>query len=412
MSTYGRSRTYSVPYPEVQQTYVRTYYNSSGTPYSVIPSYRTLTGDRITETCLDATHPGPPYRSGGPMNIHKVRTNQFLHTVPFYVRKGIRSYEGAFASGFNLGNWNTSAFEEDFGDIDSFGAGAWNRFRPGRPCADLGVAIAELREVIPMLRGTARFFSQLWRSMGGRRSGFGPKSVADAWLNTQFGWIPFINDMFDLKHGLSTLDKMLAQTKRDNGRWIRRRGTVYSHEDEAVLVDKRRSASGLSPVLPTSMYSSSDYGHYRIKRKITQKVWFSGAFRYWIPNIDSPWVGLKTKLKYLGIYVSPSLIWELTPWSWLVDWVSNAGDVISNMDNGYVDHLVAKYAYLMGTTKSRVTLEATANLVSGPVSASFFHEVERKCRVHANPFGFGLTDDDLSARQWSILGALGITRLR
>ena len=53
-----------------------------------------------------------------------------------------------------------------------------------------------------------------------------------------------------------------------------------------------------------------------------------------------------------------------------------------------------------------------ANFVSGKRSAGWYAQVERKQRSVGSPFGFGLSPGDFSARQWSILAALGLTRMR
>lgn len=112
---------------------------------------------------------------------------------------------------------------------------------------------------------------------------------------------------------------------------------------------------------------------------------------------------------YFGLNFSPSVVYELTPWSWLIDWFSNAGDCISNMTD-YND-LTAKYAYVMGSRESRFRIESEMYYHKTTLRDTFVHSLSRKQRVEANPFGFGLTWDALSARQLSILGALGIGRL-
>jgi hypothetical protein len=104
----------------------------------------------------------------------------------------------------------------------------------------------------------------------------------------------------------------------------------------------------------------------------------------------------------------------LTPWSWLSDWVTNIGDVMASMSSIMFDNLCAKYAYVMGTTSQRVDYEGRNNykLPTGPMTETWYAEYIRKSRVAASPFGFGLTNSDFTARQWSILAALGLSRLR
>lgn len=262
-----------------------------------------------------------------------------------------------------------------------------------------------------MLMTTAKGFHNIWKSMGGSPQGFGPKAVANHWLNTQFGWFPFLSDLRDFYNTVKDLDKKLKQLRRDNGRWVRRRGTV-SRTSEVEVVAESTTVPGLVPVLYTQLYNIP-YGGYRVVRSNTQRVWFEGAFRYWIPGKPDSWEwNVRAYAMLFGVQPSPSLLWELTPWSWLIDWCSDAGDAIANMSSIMFDNLCAKYAYIMGTTSQEVTSTGWSNFKSGYLQNSWSASMTRKKREQASPFGFGLSSGSFSARQWSILTALGLTRLR
>jgi hypothetical protein len=167
------------------------------------------------------------------------------------------------------------------------------------------------------------------------------------------------------------------------------------------------------PAISTPLYSGSPYGNYTITRKHTQKVWFEARYRYWIPHLgDGTFPGqARAYAQVYGALPTPSLVWELTPWSWLIDWCSNLGDVIANVSSIIQDNLCAKYAYVMGHTEQEVTHSAVNNLVTGPITCEWKASLEAKLRHEASPFGFGLTGADFSARQWSILTALGISKM-
>jgi hypothetical protein len=105
-------------------------------------------------------------------------------------------------------------------------------------------------------------------------------------------------------------------------------------------------------------------------------------------------------------------VWELTPWSWLADWFTNVGDVVANMSTGYAENLAAQYAYVMGTTQISTCWDTSLNTKQGVIHNSSGYTETYKHRVGASPFGFGLTSNDFSARQWSILAALGLSRLK
>jgi hypothetical protein len=297
---------------------------------------------------------------------------------------------------------------EVFEDVSSYGPTAWNRFKPGKPAADLALFVAELRDMPRMLRDTCRFFKDAYKDIrfGGIRS---IKNAPGNYVGTQFGWLPFLSDMRKFYHTYQTLDKRIKQLKRDNGQWVKREGTVIEESNDSLIGEWPYPVH--NPLLSSQNYPAYPYlGHSIATRHYERKIWFSARFRYYIPDIGSVNWNRKAKRLLFGGSVNPALLWEATPWSWLIDWTSNVGDVIANLDNGLAENLTAKYAYLMGTTT--VVGKISSNMATSPPSnLEWIFDVQEKVREQANPFGFGLTWDNLTLRQWSILGALGLDRL-
>jgi hypothetical protein len=120
----------------------------------------------------------------------------------------------------------------------------------------------------------------------------------------------------------------------------------------------------------------------------------------------------QSSAKLFGTRVTPELFWELTPWSWAVDWVTNLGDVIHNVSAFSRDGLVMPYGYMMAT----ITIKDTYTLSgfqfnTGPPQTMFqsFTSTSKQ-RIRATPFGFGLDLGGFTNRQWAIIGALGLSR--
>jgi len=128
--------------------------------------------------------------------------------------------------------------------------------------------------------------------------------------------------------------------------------------------------------------------------------------------------------KLYGATVSPEVLYNAIPWTWLMDWFVNVGDVMSNLSNN-VDNLTADYAFVMRTRKMELNNTATtswagisANLGTGlesiipegSATRSLSYSEEIKSRTGATPFGFGLSYDGLSTYQKSILAAIGAKR--
>lgn len=375
----------------------------------------------LQEWTWDELHPGPPYLTGGPFDNWTLQTdwpNVGGHTSVSYWRY---KYEGGFVNSIQpevlLSNASLSPSEDaSWGDVTSLGATGWSRFRPGRPRASLGQFLGEIRDIPRTLKTTAKGFADLWKSMGGRKGSMGnsSKKLSDHWLNTQFGWLPFLNDLNDFYTTAIKLEERLDQMRRENGRWVKRGGTIRS---DTETEEDGGEGVYLYPALNTLLYRSSadgPYGTWQTVKTTSQVAWFEGKMRFYIPAFTGNSISDKARqmAHIYGLTPGPSLVWELTPWSWLIDWVSNIGDCISNIDASLNQGAAAKYAYVMGTTQERVDVTASIFLKSGPVTLSNYASATRKTRRAASPFGFGLDISDLTGIQWSILGALGLSRLK
>jgi hypothetical protein len=122
----------------------------------------------------------------------------------------------------------------------------------------------------------------------------------------------------------------------------------------------------------------------------------------------------------LGLKLTPEVIWELTPWSWLIDWFSNIGLVVENLSNLHASNLILNYAY---STICREAVDSSVTSRPALTSASTGYrtwegdvvtkyETWQKVRLKASPYGFATTLNSLTGSQWAILVALGLARQR
>lgn len=293
------------------------------------------------------------------------------------------------------------------GNLDAAGATAISRCAPTVPAADTLVGLAEIfREGIPKMVG-----SSLKKDV--RRF----QSYGDEYLNYQFGWMPLVNDLRKLSKAIYESDELLAQLTRNSGKIVRRGYTFPTEESSTAWVDAGAVTS--MPVVTNQLQGNATMRKSMTKSSVD--TWFNGAFTY---HTDlkglTAWdrVGdYATKARHLyGIKLTPDVVWNLLPWSWLVDWETNFGDVISNVSLFSNDGLVMVYGYVMQHNKAAKTIRQTSNYYSSglswfPVTTSVYLERHSKKRVRATPWGFGLTIDQLSGRQMAILAALGISRI-
>jgi len=384
------------------------------------------------DKCWDWTNPGPPFRNGGSLRIFHYADDLRLtaNSTHYSGQPGtLYRYEGGFAPRILPASFNPdytytdlhleatlgddTLFPEE-SDAEQYGATAWRRMRPGNPTADLGIFVGEFRDIPRTLMGTAKFFSNLWKSQGGSRKLFAPKNIADNWLNVQFGWMPFLNDLRKFNRTYDRINDSLRRIIYQNNRWVKKSCSIGT-DVETVVVGGSTTDCGLHPILPTSFYQSEfpfRSGSHTITSQRSTNVWAEGKFRYYIPHgsFEGGAWEKRARLALWGGIPSPALLWELTPWSWLVDWGSNVGDILSNLGPNAVENLVAKYAYVMKRTDVELRLNTTLELHDSTFQDTFVYPLSWKTRVKASPFGFSLSSAMFSARQWSILAALGLSR--
>lgn len=380
--------------------------------YNINPIFREV------EHTVDEIHKGPPYRNGGEFYKYKIMSPSPFLEGPLVIKGKIYygtppngdwwyEYRGLISLAGNIRpptGWYSTLEPTDL--VPTYGAQAWDALRPVKPGASLAQFLAELRDVPRMLKQTHRMFLEKWKTS--------PKRMAGDWLNYQFGWLPFVSDLRRLFETARKLDQLVESIRRYNGKWIYRRRVIDSTEDSSVVEGNPLQIT-IMPGIP--YYFWKYYDDTSVPRctwtkttRTFQNVWAVGRFRYYIPDTGSWQWKQKAYLYLLGALPQPSLLWELTPYSWLVDWFTNLGDIFANLDYEFYDNLAVKYLYLMRTKRFEFEVKLLNHFYQEPLASTYLFHYEQKERRQASYFGFGLTEDDFSARQWSILAALGIQK--
>lgn len=295
--------------------------------------------------------------------------------------------------------------------LDSYGATAIDRCKPTNSIADASTFLGELvREGLPNLVG-----STLWRS---KTSQARRKAAGGEYLNVQFGWAPLVGEISKFAEAVRKADKVIAQYERDSGKVVRRRYEFpieKTNTEVVIATNQLPRGFGLSEATNQTVY----YGRVIRQREVVRRRWFSGAFTYYLPSGYDSRNGMVRMAaqaeKLFGINLTPETLWNVAPWSWAVDWFSNTGDVISNLEDFKRHGLIMHYGYMMEHTIVTDTYSHeynTKNNPSLPRVSTLVLRTESKKRRPANPFGFGVKWEGLSPFQLSIAAALGLSRGR
>lgn len=287
-------------------------------------------------------------------------------------------------------------------DGSAWGAEAYDRMKPTKPEFQSLNALYELKDLPSMLR--QRFHDQ------------GLRGISDYWLAIQFGWRPLLKDVLTMVTIQRALEKRFDQLLRDNGRPVRRRITLASDSTYSYY-GPAGDYGAFTEQFVTQFYSGSPT--YAQTLKVTDKVWASARFRFWLPKGPGNVVWKKAVMaKLMGLYPSPKFVYDAVPWSWLIDWFSNAGHVLSNLDaSGVASRLAADYFYVMREREEHYTSFATGTFYQHSPGnpkvrlKAATHDVRTsRSRLRGDPFGFNTAQSDLSSMQLSILGALAMSR--
>ncbi len=348
--------------------------------------------------------------SGGPFEtrISECDPGGFQVSLSRNTGSAIRKYDGevyAWRSNYAGQNTDIPAASSD-AQLDAYGATAISRCIPTNPLSGMGQFLGELHEGLPR-----KFQLTDWKRRANPfkdlRSARLLKRGSSDWLNFQFGWLPFANDVINFVDVTNNADKHMEQYYRDSGRSIRRR-YVFPDTTSTTIVD-----FGNSYQLPSlDSYLVLAPGKLTRTTTITAKRWFSGAFTYYLPKGNKLALGEAMAAKLYGLRLTPHLFYQLVPWSWALDWVSNFGSVIKNVSAFANDGLVMRYGYMMETSTVEVVYALNGLSLWGqpPINLTQTFRTQTKKRRRATPFGFGLNSGSFTARQWSIIAALGISK--
>lgn len=375
---------------------------------------------------------GNPYRNGHYTDGGKFISVKVVRTITpsakvtvFRPGFGV-AYKGSFVveppddAGPNLG---LAYINQRFSNLELLGSAAWNRMRPDLPDFSLATSLGELKDLPGMLKDAVQ---GVRKAMGKAMASKGKSSLSKTgqyYLAIQFGWLPILSDIQNFVKAHKNMQKRLDQLIRDNGKPIRRSITIEDNITVSPTDVWATYGSGygaaIKPSFVTQCYATGPT--FRRETYSTQvRTWAEGRFRYHLPPGPRT-VAWKKKMlrRIMGSRVTPDTVYNLMPWSWLVDYFTDLGQFIKATSPGVADRLAADYAYLMRTSIWTATRTASGCYQASKVDnagkttavTSATRQRVEKFRSRASPFGWGVKQSSLTTKQLAILGALGLSKL-
>lgn len=333
----------------------------------------------------------------------------------------------------NLPPIDIPMYEDYVLNLNAQGTDFIQRNRPGNPLAHTFQYLVELRE-LPQVPHFLRASKKRVSDLGGE------------YLNVEFGWKPLIKDLKKIHDLQFKIAHQLLKLTRDNGLSIRRRSKKVVTEDSTVVcegslgvpfgdlgdtsIGGNESLHGYAlcgPFGGNGTYPNwAGQADYRLSRISRQTAWSCCTFKYFVPDIGSNlWTNKAISVLY-GANPTPSAIYSVYPWTWLLDWFTNVGDIVSNLSRNAVENESFTNAYAMYTEEVYDVVDVSLHwdsidasslpgscfiLDQGADSMKHTHYKGSKLRRQASPFGFGLKRGDFTASQLAILAALAVSRI-
>ncbi len=282
---------------------------------------------------------------------------------------------------------------------------------PTKANASLMTGLLELRDGIPKFPGLS--LGHVLNKKELARAG------SDEFLNYVFGIVPTVGDIKKILKSIVDFNKIINQYSKDADKIVRRRKALPPLVSTNIV---RADVSQNKVVwFPVSTISNSSppmgsVSNLEISDSKFDRIWFSGAFRYHLPIGDSAFANMDRLAnlanKLLGSNLDPHSLWSALPWSWLVDWFVDVGDIIQNGTQISQYGGVMQYGYLMCESTYNRTYTINNLQLPGGYKTDLTTSLmtKRKQRRKATPYGFGLNPGTFSDQQWAILGALGISK--
>ncbi len=371
-----------------------------GVPTST--SYKITIGENQTMT--DEVHPFWNYHKGnlvgkfnigGPMASTRRRVGHvFLPSVGMgsTIAGGVFKGSGPrvperFYQASGIGQYAPAPLVPTDNELNGWGTSGVNRTIPTSPAWNAAQFLGELHEGLPKMPLKGLLKERTTNSVGGE------------YLNYRFGIQPFISDFQSAKHAFEKEDQIIRQLIAGSGKKIQRSVSLLRE----TSTTESRSTQGLYPLIPW-VPASQNQVLETITTSSSREVWFSGTYSYYYKPSDNPFINQMDRLRLVyGIDPSVSTAWELMPYSWLLDWQANTGEVMENITRFANDGLVLRWGYVM--CRQRVS-----RTYSFPPFGSIELHTEQLTRRPGNPFGFASNPANYNGRQWAILAALGISK--
>lgn len=256
---------------------------------------------------------------------------------------------------------------------------------------DLAANLAELKSIT----GT---FSFLKRKFNRLSAYF--KTGANAHLAYSFGIKPLVQDAQRLFEALTSLEKKVQWFRRNQGK----------------VIPVRFTADITDLVPDYNVTFQSDAGHVRYRRVTSVKATYTAfaLVSYDVSRLSNLELQLRTFVRASGLDNLLGTAWELTPWSFIVDWFLSIGDFLSTLTPKVtvpIRFIDQGWSVKLACNAEHTIRHGSAGGKGLPFTYERFQKRHyvRRCGIPVS-FGTIVASGDLSLRQLALSVSLAIQK--
>lgn len=217
-------------------------------------------------------------------------------------------------------------------------------------------------------------------------------------LLTQFALLPLISDIELLLSFQQAVDKRVDEIERLRTRGLRRTVDLWEGDTSSSHTNVLIQSQGVT---------------LRCDLNKVTKVSIRGHVRWrctsnWIQS--DALVRAQARKAILGYDLDPTTLYELMPWSWLIDYFTNLGTMVKATRN----HFDAVHDVVKIMTHSRTVMTSSNHTTDGGganiITCTPMHSMREDKRRRPTTPSIGSRIEFLQPAQWSILGSLAVLR--
>lgn len=209
---------------------------------------------------------------------------------------------------------------------------------PGRRRYSLVYSVAELRDLPRTLRDSMAFFQDIFGHVRDL------KSLGDLYLMYRFSYESTVKDVMRLL-------EMPAKISADVNRLLSRSGKSTTFRSRRVVNEKLATLPGFTTEV-FDIFDESGASHSSNEGFHSWEVRVAINLRLQLPYVDIPGAEkILLVLQELGALPSPSDIYNLIPWTWLIDWFTGVSDYLEAVEAITFDESLINYGLVTFASK-------------------------------------------------------------